>query len=381
MTEKIAIGLMSGTSLDGVDAVLTKISGYGVDTNLEVLGFTSLDIDDTLRQKILNVSHPESSRVDDITSLNMELGMIWSNAVTKLLDETQYKGEIDFIASHGQTIHHLPNAKAPHVRSTLQIGDPSYLAYDHNTDVVFNFRMMDMVAGGDGAPLVPYTEFVLYRDANKTRLLQNIGGIGNVTVIPANAQLDDVSAFDTGPGNMMMNAAMAYFYQKPYDKDASMAKQGHLIQDLFDTLATNPYLNIAPPKSTGREMFGEDVVKEICESYPDQANDVLYTLTYFTAFTIAQAYKDFVMPHHTIDEVILGGGGAYNPLLVSLIDEMLDGVKVITQESLGFSSDAKEAIAFVILGNETLNKQPSNVPTATGASKPVILGQIQPKPF
>ncbi|CAM4181218.1 anhydro-N-acetylmuramic acid kinase AnmK [Erysipelothrix aquatica] len=381
MTEKIAIGLMSGTSLDGVDAVLTKISGYGVDTNLEVLGFTSLDIDDTLRQKILNVSHPESSRVDDITSLNMELGMIWSNAVTKLLDETQYKGAIDFIASHGQTIHHLPNAKAPHVRSTLQIGDPSYLAYDHNTDVVFNFRMMDMVAGGDGAPLVPYTEFVLYRDANKTRLLQNIGGIGNVTVIPANAQLDDVSAFDTGPGNMMMNAAMAYFYQKPYDKDASMAKQGHLIQDLFDTLATNPYLNIAPPKSTGREMFGEDVVKEICESYPDQANDVLYTLTYFTAFTIAQAYKDFVMPHHTIDEVILGGGGAYNPLLVSLIDEMLDGVKVITQESLGFSSDAKEAIAFVILGNETLNKQPSNVPTATGASKPVILGQIQPKPF
>lgn len=381
MTEKIAIGLMSGTSLDGVDAVLTKISGYGVDTNLEVLGFTSLDIDDTLRQKILNVSHPESSRVDDITSLNMELGMIWSNAVTKLLDETQYKGAIDFIASHGQTIHHLPNAKAPHVRSTLQIGDPSYLAYDHNTDVVFNFRMMDMVAGGDGAPLVPYTEFVLYRDANKTRLLQNIGGIGNVTVIPANAQLDDVSAFDTGPGNMMMNAAMAYFYQKPYDKDAAMAKQGHLIQDLFDTLATNPYLNITPPKSTGREMFGEDVVKEICERYPDQANDVLYTLTYFTAFTIAQAYKDFVMPHHTIDEVILGGGGAYNPLLVSLIDEMLDGVEVITQESLGFSSDAKEAIAFVILGNETLNKQPSNVPTATGASKPVILGQIQPKPF
>lgn len=381
MTEKIAIGLMSGTSLDGVDAVLTKISGYGVDTNLEVLGFTSLDIDDTLRQKILNVSHPESSRVDDITSLNMELGMIWSNAVTKLLDETQYKGAIDFIASHGQTIHHLPNAKAPHVRSTLQIGDPSYLAYDHNTDVVFNFRMMDMVAGGDGAPLVPYTEFVLYRDANKTRLLQNIGGIGNVTVIPANAQLDDVSAFDTGPGNMMMNAAMAYFYQKPYDKDAAMAKQGHLIKDLFDTLATNPYLNITPPKSTGREMFGEDVVKEICERYPDQANDVLYTLTYFTAFTIAQAYKDFVMPHHTIDEVILGGGGAYNPLLVSLIDEMLDGVEVITQESLGFSSDAKEAIAFVILGNETLNKQPSNVPTATGASKPVILGQIQPKPF
>ncbi|WP_159636222.1 anhydro-N-acetylmuramic acid kinase AnmK [Erysipelothrix anatis] len=381
MTEKIAIGLMSGTSLDGVDAVLTKISGYGVDTNLEVLGFTSLDIDDTLRQKILNVSHPESSRVDDITSLNMELGMVWSNAVTKLLDETQYKGTIDFIASHGQTIHHLPNATAPHVRSTLQIGDPSYLAYDHNTDVVFNFRMMDMVAGGDGAPLVPYTEFVLYRDAKKTRLLQNIGGIGNVTVIPANAQLDDVSAFDTGPGNMMMNAAMAYFYQKPYDKDATMAKQGHLIQELFDTLATNPYLNIAPPKSTGREMFGEDVVKAICETYPNQANDVLYTLTYFTAYTIAQAYKDFVMPHHTIDEVILGGGGAYNPLLVSLIDEMLDGIVVITQESLGFSSDAKEAIAFVILGNETLNKQPSNVPTATGASKPVILGQIQPKPF
>ncbi|QIK70022.1 anhydro-N-acetylmuramic acid kinase [Erysipelothrix sp. HDW6C] len=381
MSEKYAVGLMSGTSLDGVDAVLVKIAGYGVNTEIEVIDFASYDIDDALRQRIIAVCHPDTSSVDLITSLNMELGKLWSLAVSKVLEQAGFEGTLDYIASHGQTIYHLPNAQAPLYRSTLQIGDPSYLAYDHQTQVVFNFRMMDMVAGGDGAPLVPYTEFVLYRQESETVLLQNIGGIGNVTVIPAGASLDDVSAFDTGPGNMMMNAAVMHFYEKPYDKDGVYGSKGTVIEPLYNELISHPYLNVQPPKSTGREMFGEDVVARICEMYPEQADDVIFTLTKFTAYTISDAYKRFVMPNHKIDQVVVGGGGAYNPILMRELRSMLPGIDVVTQEDLGHSSDAKEAIAFAILGNETLHGQASNVPTATGAKIPVILGQICPNPF
>lgn len=380
MQDKYAVGLMSGTSLDGVDAVLVKLNGFGTDTQCEVIEFTSLDISDDLRSRILKASHPETSSVDLICSLNFELGDIWSQAVQKVLKKADFKGELDFVASHGQTIYHMPKAEKPFYRSTLQIGDPSQIAYDHHTQVVFNFRPMDMIAGGDGAPLVPYTEFILYSRKDESVLLQNIGGIGNVTIIPKNCGLEDVTAFDTGPGNMMMNAATAHFYNEPYDKDAQYGFKGQLIPELYDELINHPYLKLLPPKSTGREMFGEDVVADICKRFTEP-NDVIYTLTKFTAFTIADAYKKYVFDKLDVDQIILGGGGAYNPLLIKELKEMLPDDSVVTQEDLGFSSDAKEAVAFAILGNETLNNVASNVPSATGSDRRVVLGQICPKPF
>ena len=377
---RYGVGLMSGTSLDGIDAALVKLTDSGLKTQVELIEFASLDLDESMRNRIMALVDPKTSNIVELTSVNLELGYLFSKAVKEVLDKSNFQEKLDFVASHGQTIYHIPNPEEGHIRSTLQIGDPSPIAYEHKVPVVFNFRMMDIVAGGEGAPLVPYTELVLYKDRNKNRLLQNIGGIGNVTVLNKDANLEDVWAFDTGPGNMMMNAAVEHFYQEAYDKDAQYGLQGKLIPELMEELKCDPYLDIQPPKSTGREYYTKDNVEKLCKKYPF-ANDIIYTLTYFTAYSIAQSYKRFIFSKVEVDEIILGGGGAYNPLLVSLISEMLPGYKVMVQEDLGFSSDAKEAIAFAILGNDTLSHQNNNAPLATGAKHPVILGQIQPNPI
>lgn len=381
METKYAVGLMSGTSLDGIDAALVEIKGSGTETSCTLIHFVTLEIPKEIRQRILRASVPETSRVDEICSLNFELGHLFNDATTKVLTESNFKGSLDFVASHGQTLYHLPNPSNQLMKSTLQIGDPSIIAFHHKVPVVFNFRVMDIVAGGDGAPLVPYSEFLMYREKHKTVLLQNIGGIGNVTVIPKNAQLDDLYAFDTGPGNMMMNAATSHYHNELYDKNGLHAKKGTLIEALYQKLLNHPYLKLEPPKSTGRELFGEHLVSKLYKEGYD-ADDVIYTLTKFTAHSITDAYKRFIMPKHTIDKVIIGGGGAYNPVLLEEIRMMLpDDIMVCTQEDLGFSSDAKEAIAFAILGNETLAGRSSNVPSATASKEHMILGQICPNPW
>lgn len=379
MRTQYGVGIMSGTSLDGIDVALVKIEGQTPNIKLELVDFYSEDMDTDIRQRILQLSNPNTANLIELTSMNLELGYIFSKAVKNMLAQSNFKGDIDFIASHGQTIYHNPVPNEKFIKSTLQIGDPSPIAYEHNVPVVFNFRMMDIVAGGEGAPLVPFTEFVLYSNSKHTRLLQNIGGIGNVTVLDKDAKLNDVWAFDTGPGNMMMNAAVEYFYSEPYDKDAMYAKQGKLIDELYNLLISDPYLDIMPPKSTGREYYTKEKVEEICKKY-NSPNDVIYTLTKFTAYTIADSYRKFIFNKHNVDEIIIGGGGAYNPLLMKLIQSLLPEYKVIKQEELGFSSDAKEAIAFALLGYTTLNNEYNNAPTATGANEFVILGQIQPKP-
>lgn len=376
---RYGVGLMSGTSLDGIDAALVRIDGYGLGQVVELLGFHTLDFTQDMRQRILNLTDPKTSNLIELTSLNLELGYLFADAVRKVLEVTNFKESLDFVASHGQTIYHLPNPEQGHIRSTLQIGDVSPIGYEFEVPVVFNFRMMDIVAGGEGAPLVPYTEMVLYHHPEKTRLLQNIGGIGNVTILDKDASLEDVWAFDTGPGNMMMNAATEYFYQEAYDKDAQYAKQGKLIDALMDALKEDAYLKIQPPKSTGREYYTKASVDAICKQY-DNANDVIHTLTVFTAYSIAQAYRDFIFNKHDVDEIIIGGGGAYNPFLIAKIKEYLSEYTVLLQEDLGYSSDAKEAIAFAILGNDTLSGYANNAPQATGAKHSVVLGQIQPNP-
>ena len=374
----LAVGLMSGTSLDGIDTVLCEITGYDESTRVKQLNFTTVDIPESLRTKIRKCCSRELVPVDLICSLNFELGYLFADAVKRICKESDIQLEdLSFIASHGQTIFHIPKAYDDYVPSTLQIGEAAIIANECKTDVISNFRVMDMAVGGEGAPLVPYSETLLYGEDHQSVALQNIGGIGNVTVLPKKGDTKKVIAFDTGPGNMMIDEAVRTFYGKKYDTDGYYARQGNLISSLAAELKEHPYFNLEIPKTTGREMFGEHFTKSILEKYHScEPNDLIHTFTWFTAYSIAYHYKKYLISEYGLKKCIIGGGGAYNSYLLELIRNEIPEVTVMTQEEHGFSSEAKEALAFVILGNQTYHRSPSNVPSATGAKKSVILGQI-----
>ena len=374
----LAVGLMSGTSLDGIDAVLCEIEGSGTATKVRQLAFCTCDIPEAIKDKIRRCCANENASVDLVCSLNFELGEQFASAALEVCRKAGVDSkELGFIASHGQTIYHIPHAYGECVASTLQIGESAVIAQRCGCPVIANFRVKDMAVGGEGAPLVPYSEYVMYRSETEAVALQNIGGIGNVTVLPAGCSIVDVYAFDTGPGNMMIDEAMRVFFNQAYDKNGTVASKGKFIEAMKEELMNHPYLTQNPPKSTGREMFGEPYTKQLLEKYKDEkSEDIVATFTWFTAYSIAENYRRFVLPKHALSEVILGGGGAHNETLRKMLQEELGNIKVLTQEDKGYSSDAKEAIAFVILGNETLHHQFSNVPSATGAKQKVILGNI-----
>ena len=374
----LAVGLMSGTSLDGVDVVLCDITGKDEDTQVKQLNFKTYEIPEYLRDKIRKCCSRELVPVELICSLNFELGQLFAEAVKKLCKESSVNLEdIAFIASHGQTIFHIPKAFSDYIPSTLQIGEAAIIANECRTTVISNFRVMDMAVGGEGAPLVPYSEYVLYADENQAVALQNIGGIGNVTFLPKKGDFTKVIAFDTGPGNMMIDAAVQRLYGEKFDKNGEYASKGKLIPLLAEELKKHPYFVLDIPKTTGREMFGEHYTYALLEKYQDYSkNDIIFTLTWFTAYSIAYHYKKYFIHHHNLNKCIIAGGGAYNECLVNLIKRELPEIEILIQEDLGYSSEAKEAIAFVILGNQTYHMRPSNVPSATGARKSVILGQI-----
>lgn len=378
-----AIGLMSGTSLDGIDAALCKIDGYGIETNIEFTAFDTYPIPTAICKEIKNACLVQQSNVEQICSLNFKLGKLFSQAVGAICEKAGVAcSQIEFVASHGQTIYHIPKTKGNLQASTLQIGEPSIIAFDHNVKVLSDFRVMDMAAGGEGAPLVPYSEFILYSDKEKSRALQNIGGIGNVTILAKGGNLEEVVAFDTGPGNMMIDEACQRLLQKKYDEGGEVAALGKIHQGLLEDCLAHPFFAQKPPKSTGREDFGEHYVTSILKNYDDvSAYDVIATFTMFTAKSIAKSYRDYVLPTQEIDELIVGGGGARNATLLRFLQVELPEIKVLKQEDFGYSSDAKEAIAFIILGNETLHHRPSNVPSATGANRSVVLGKLIDKVY
>lgn len=378
----LAVGLMSGTSLDGIDAALVNIEGYGLDTKVNLVEFENYNIPDDIKREIKRACLEDESSVDLICSLNFKLGELFADAVINICNKAMVDiKELDYIASHGQTIYHIPRSKGDLVKSTLQIGEASVIAYRTNTLVVSNFRVMDMAAQGEGAPLVPYTEYILYSEKGKGIALQNIGGIGNVTVLPSSNRIDDIFAFDTGPGNMAIDEACNILYGIPYDKNGEIASTGTVNNEMLDELLNVKYIHEKPPKTTGREDFGQRFVEKFILRYSHlKSEDIVATLTMFTAKTIAYNYKRFIIPNNKLEKVIIAGGGAYNKTLIKFIKEELKGIDVLIQEDLGFSSDAKEAIAFAILGNETLNNNFSNVPSATGANEKVILGQITMSP-
>lgn len=375
-----AVGLMSGTSLDGLDAALCKIEGHGFDTRITLLDFITYPMPDVLRQRIREACFPSTSSVDLICSLNFEIGQWMSEGVSMLMKDHDIK--LDFIASHGQTIYHQPFRDKTHVPSTLQIGEAAVLAYDHHCPVVSHFRVMDMAGGGQGAPLVPYSELILYSRPQRSIGLLNLGGIGNLTWLDGSMDRHHVLAFDTGPGNMMINAAMTQLFSLPYDDEGRVAAKGKVIPALFESLCQHPYLSMQPPKSTGREMFGEDLVTRLIQRYADQRpEDIIRTLTEFTAFCVEDAISRFLSAQRPLDELIVGGGGVHNRTLMAALKRRLAPTSVVSWEEKGLNSDAKEAMAFVIMGHETLAGYPSNVPSVTGAQYPLILGDITPNPF
>ncbi|MGV3489262.1 MAG: anhydro-N-acetylmuramic acid kinase AnmK [Tuberibacillus sp.] len=380
MTERYIVGLMSGTSVDGIDAALTRMVGSGEHTHVDVLAFETYAFPAHVKESILKAMDPEISDVALICSLNFQLGRCYADAVKKVCEQAGFDlKRLDAIGSHGQTVYHIPKAYEAYVPSTLQIGEPAVIAYETETQVISNFRVMDMAAGGQGAPLVPYVDYLLFRKSDQAVALQNIGGIGNVTVIPKQAGLEDVYAFDTGPGNMIIDALVKHFYGEDFDPDGKYGNMGKVHEPFFQALMSDAYISEKPPKTTGRERFGQAFVDEILKKWKSVSpNDLIATATKFTAAAIAYNYKTFIYPKDKIDEMIVSGGGSHNKTLMGWLKKLLPEMEIKTADAFGISSDAKEAVAFAILANEMLSGNPANVPGATGARRPVVLGNLTP---
>ena len=381
--KKRVIGLMSGTSVDGIDAAIVEITGHGLETAVDLLAFETFRFPPGVPQRILALCHPDTGRVGDICEMNFYIGHLFAAAVKYILQKRSMRAsDIDLIGSHGQTIHHLPkDQNTSRYPSTLQIGEPAVIAHETGIPTIADFRVADMAAGGQGAPLVSYPDYLLFRDSTKTVGLLNIGGIANLTVLPANGTFDSVSAADTGPGNMCIDAVVAEITQgsERYDKAGERAAQGTPDQRLIDEWLKHPFFHQSPPKTTGREMFGHTYAMEClaaCREHKLSDNDYIATLTELTAQTIADYIAKFVTEQHLIDTLYVSGGGVHNQTLMRRLSELLSDTSVEPVDTSGISADAKEAIAFAILANETLHGNAGNLPSATGASVRKVLGKF-----
>jgi anhydro-N-acetylmuramic acid kinase len=378
---RLVVGLMSGTSLDGIDAVLLRVSGAGPGTTFEQLAFVERPYPAGLRRLILKNSTPETSRVDDIARLNFLLAGLYADAVRALARKGHVKlADIALIGSHGQTIQHLPKPYTMFgrkIRATLQIGDPSVLAALTGICSVGDFRVGDLAVGGQGAPLVPYFDWLVFRSTTKNRLLLNIGGIANITVLPKNCTADEVVAFDTGPGNMVVDSLMHEFYGKPFDDRGNTAASGAVSLELFSRMMRHPYLKTRPPKSTGREEFGKEFVRELLKHTRGyDREDVVATASQFTAYAVYDGYRKFVGGKMKVDEVIVSGGGSKNRFFLDELCRYFGGTRIRQADEFGVSAEAKEATCFAVLAHETAAGHPTNLPRVTGAKRKVVLGKV-----
>jgi anhydro-N-acetylmuramic acid kinase len=375
------IGLMSGTSGDGVDAALVRIAGAPPELSVDLLAFTCLAFDDQQRQSIFALFDPATGTVDRICEMNFLIGEWFAAAAMHVIEEAGLAaGDVSLIGSHGQTIYHAVD-EATSIRSTLQIGEAAIIAARTGITTVSDFRVADVAAGGQGAPLVSYVDWLLLRHPTHTRAVQNIGGIANVTYLPPGDDPSRVIAFDTGPGNMLIDYTVhrATSGQRRFDAGGALAAQGQADERLLAELMAHPFLGLQPPKTTGREQFGVAFGASVWDRAQERGlspTDAVATMTAFTASSIVDAYRRLLprMP----DEVILGGGGANNSTLVGMLQRQLRPTRVGTHEEFGLSSDAKEAIAFAILAYETIQGRTGNLPNCTGARYRVVLGNITP---
>jgi anhydro-N-acetylmuramic acid kinase len=383
----LVIGLMSGTSADGVDAALVRIAENSRSTRVRVETFLTFPFPEGVREAILAASIPATGSVDLLCRLNVALGEIFADAAFAVVRQAGMDmGAVDLIGSHGQTVQHLPE---PHplggypIRATLQLGEPSIIAERTGVMTVADFRPRDLAAGGEGAPLAPYVHYALFGDSHRTRLVHNIGGISNVTLLPAGGTLKDVLAFDTGPGNMLIDGAISRLTanRQTFDYNGERAARGQVSQPLVRELLAHPFLQRPPPKSTGREAFGAAFLDQILRRAAELGvmdDDLIATITAFTAATMADAYRHFILHQHPQIESILCGGGSRNLALLGCLRHELPMVVWRTSDEFGISADALEAVIFGVLAYETIHGRVTNVPTATGATQAVILGKVVP---
>jgi len=384
------IGLMSGTSADGIDAAVVEINGAPPETlTVELLSFTFVPYKPEQRARIFPLFDPKTGAVDRICQMNFAIGDWFADAALAAMAQAGLQpDDIDLIGSHGQTIYHSVEAESP-VKSTLQIGEAAVIARRTGVTTIADFRVADVAAGGQGAPLVSHLDWLLLRHPRRVRAVQNIGGIGNVTYLPAGDDPAAALAFDTGPGNMLMDYASERTTggAQAFDRDGRLAASGRVNDELLAELMAHPYFALPIPKTTGREQFGVQLGAEIWDRAVARGMsgaDIVATLTAFTAASIADAYHRLLpsMP----DEVMVGGGGAANPTLMRMLATQLDPSRVMTLAEVdrdhggetGIDSDSREAVSFAVIAYETIHGRPANLPSCTGAAGPAVLGKVTP---
>jgi len=386
----IVAGVMSGTSADGINVALVKVSARGQECRRHtLLAHEEYPFPASVRRAILGMMNAELARVADLSRLNFLLGELYAEAVAKTA--RQHRVKLDLVGCHGQTLYHQGVAErflGRKLAATWQTGEGAVIAARLGVPVVSDFRPADMAAGGKGAPLVPFVDYLLYGDRHPNRgvnrIAQNIGGIANLTAIPAGASLSRVLGFDTGPGNMVIDAVMAELFGKRYDRDGRVATSGRVLDGVIARLLRAPFFRQKPPRTAGREEFGREYVSRFLQICRGASNsDVVATATALTARSIADAIQRFVLPRFGASrtgghEMIVSGGGAKNPTLMAMLRNEVAplGIELHFSDEFGLPADAKEAVAFALLAHETWHRRPSNVPSATGAKRAAILGKI-----
>lgn len=374
----LAIGLMSGTSLDGIGAALVRFEEENGKLDVDVLEFLTLPFDKELKGRLKKLMPSEKGSIDELAYCHFYLGKIFAEAAKRVAQKANVElSSVDVISNSGLTLRNLPEVDESHPHSRLQIGCTDFIAKITGVTTVGDFRPAEVAVGGEGAPLISFPDYKIFSHPQKDRVILNIGGIANVTYLPAGGGIDDVLAFDTGPGNMVINNVVSEVTEgeMEYDKDGKIASTGKINHQLLDSLMEHPFVNKNPPKSAGREEFGEKFKREILDIAVDRGinnNDLVATLTAFTAFSIARNCQKFL---GNIDELIVAGGGAHNKTLMELLEKKVD-CKVNTTEEYGIPIDAREAVGFALLAYHTLKKKTNNVPSATGATRRTILGKI-----
>jgi len=382
---RLIIGLTSGTSAEGIDGALVSVNGRGTDFGLRVHAHVHLGFADRVRKMILAASEAGSGRVDSVCRIDGLLGELLAQAAFRTAEKAGLGMEqVDLIASHGLTVHHLPKPEriaGVDVTSTLQVGHPAIIAERTGVTTVADFRARDMAAGGQGGPLVAYTDFLLFRHRARGRLVLNLGGIANITALPPGCNADEVMGFDTGPGTMASDMLVRRLTgdRVHYDPEGRYALEGQVSRRLLDRLLDHPYLDHPPPKTCGREQFGARFVDAVLQDRGEMGpEDLIATVTRFSAAAIARAYLTFIAPHGSFEEMVLAGGGARNRFLLRSLEELLPGLSPQSSDDYGIPAAAKEAVAYALLANETIHLQAGNLPRTTGAAHPVVLGCIVP---
>ena len=399
----IVAGVMSGTSADGINVALERFANDPAGppksssprknrhANFELLAHEEYPFPAPVRRAILGMMNAELARVADLARLNFLLGELYAEAIAKTA--RRHRVKLDLVGCHGQTLYHQGLAQrflGRKLAVTWQSGEGAIIASRLGVPVVSDFRPGDMAAGGKGAPLVPFLDYLLYRDATVSRIAQNIGGIANLTAIPAGATLDKLIAFDAGPGNMVIDAVMEELFRKRYDRNGKVAESGRVLDNAIAQLLRASFFRQKPPRTAGREEFGREYVGrflQLCQG--SSKPDIVATATALAARSIANAVKQFVVPKFISPttaarrqkrdrQMIISGGGAKNPTLIAMLRDAVAplGISLHFSDEFGVPAEAKEAVAFAVLAHETWHRRPSNVPSATGARRPTILGKV-----